>query len=272
MIIYRVLNKISGKSYIGQTTLDLESRKDQHIKKSKSGSTWIFHKALKSYGSENFEWSILQNCENKEELNSLEKYWINELKSNYKENGYNMTEGGNGGRNEFAITSNSKRCKGKSFDELYGLEKSKKIKDKLSIKLKEKVEINGSMNSHLTFERKSEIGKKANKARSDSGYSHSQETRNKIGDAHRGKTISEEGRKNISQGTLDAMSKIDMKSIYKEKVQSKLKAAWEDRDNKRIENLIELNKTDMNQGQKCKALGVSYPTYKKLQSIIELKK
>ena len=110
-----------------------------------------------------------------------------------------------------------------------------------------------------------------NKARQMKGYKHSEETKSKIGDAHRGKEVSEEARKNISEATKAAMSNVDMKALYKEKVEGKLKAAWEARDRQRIEYLEELDKTDMNHGQKCKALGVSYPTYQKLRKMIDTK-
>jgi len=58
MIIYKCENKISGKVYIGQSVKSLEDRKEQHIKKSNSPKS-KFHKALKSYGVDNFNWEII---------------------------------------------------------------------------------------------------------------------------------------------------------------------------------------------------------------------
>jgi len=48
MIIYRAVNKINGKTYIGQTTKDLEVRKRQHEYDALRNSLQIFHKALRN--------------------------------------------------------------------------------------------------------------------------------------------------------------------------------------------------------------------------------
>ncbi len=58
MIIYKATNKINNKSYIGQTQHSLESRNSQHYRDYKDSNT-SFHKALRKYGKENFEWKII---------------------------------------------------------------------------------------------------------------------------------------------------------------------------------------------------------------------
>jgi len=95
MIIYLAKNKINKKVYVGQTIQKLERRIAQHkhlSKKNKSNS--YFHNALKNYGFENFDWFILKQCECQEYLNKSEKEFISYFKSNLKENGYNLTDGG----------------------------------------------------------------------------------------------------------------------------------------------------------------------------------
>jgi group I intron endonuclease len=98
MIIYKVTNKINGKSYIGQTTQTLPKRKKEHIKsafRSKDGKNY-FHWALVEYGKENFEWTVLEACNNKNELNDREKFYIEKFRTNLNDTGYNGTQGGQG--------------------------------------------------------------------------------------------------------------------------------------------------------------------------------
>lgn len=68
MFIYEAYNKINGKSYIGLTTNSLEVRKSQHLRSAKAGSNSHFHKAIRKYGEEVFEWSIVMLCSSKESL------------------------------------------------------------------------------------------------------------------------------------------------------------------------------------------------------------
>ena len=91
--IYRATNKINGKFYIGRTSYDkLYKRINSHIWYSKHKKCNIpFPNALKKYGKENFEWEILEECENKD-MGSREIYWINRLSPKY-----NATLGGDGG-------------------------------------------------------------------------------------------------------------------------------------------------------------------------------
>lgn len=50
-IIYRAINKINGKGYIGLTTRSLQERKDEHIKSARIESdNYYFHKAIRKYG------------------------------------------------------------------------------------------------------------------------------------------------------------------------------------------------------------------------------
>lgn len=245
MIVYKTTNLINGKIYIGQ---DLNNNPNY------LGSGLMLNNAIKKYGKENFKKETIEVCNSKEELNEREKFWIKELNSQDRKIGYNIADGGTGG---------------KTWQNYTDPEMIKNTKEKRSKSTSERNKRDGGWSSDPEKRKKSSI--KANLARTMKGYKHSEETKAKIGDAHRGKEVSEEARKNISEATKAAMSNVDMKALYKEKVEDKLKAAWEARDRQRIESLEELDKTDMNHGQKCKALGVSYPTYQKLRKMIDNK-
>lgn len=99
MIIYRAVNKINGKSYVGKTVSTLKERKRGHHKPCewKRNPNSVFYKAIRKYGKESFEWYVVKECKKVEELNKLEIHFIEKFKSHIKENGYNMTLGGTGG-------------------------------------------------------------------------------------------------------------------------------------------------------------------------------
>lgn len=124
MVIYKTTNLINGKIYIGQ---DSKNNSNYY------GSGLLLSKALKKYGKENFIKEILQICENKEELNQFEKNWIKYYNSTNKDIGYNMSEGGTGGK---LVEIEGK--KGKTYEEYYGVERAKEIKQKSSITRKGK--------------------------------------------------------------------------------------------------------------------------------------
>lgn len=92
MIIYKAQNLINGKIYIGQTTLNLDVRKRQHINSWKYGIKYPFTLAIKKYGAENFVWDIIFQDDSItiEELNDIESYYIDRYNSSIEKNGYNL--------------------------------------------------------------------------------------------------------------------------------------------------------------------------------------
>lgn len=82
----------SGKSYIGKSK-NVERRIIEHLNEAKAGSTFHFHKAIRCYGIDDFELTILEQLF--ETDNECEKYWINYYDT--YNNGYNMTLGGDTG-------------------------------------------------------------------------------------------------------------------------------------------------------------------------------
>ncbi len=91
-IIYGSRCIITGKWYIGQSK-NYNSRKRQHTS-SNTKDDYPFHKAILKYGKDNFQWYILHKCDNADEANEMERFYINFYDS-YR-NGYNATTGGDG--------------------------------------------------------------------------------------------------------------------------------------------------------------------------------
>lgn len=91
-IIYKITNKVNGKSYIGQTRYTIEFRWKQH--QHKKDNTY-FHNAIHKYGVGNFSIEILEECDI-DMMNAREIFYI--AKFDTFRNGYNLTIGGDGNR------------------------------------------------------------------------------------------------------------------------------------------------------------------------------
>lgn len=97
--IYKCVNTINGKTYVGFTNKLLEKRITEHNSAAKNGSDYLVHKAIRKYGTDSFLWECIFESTNKNYmLNEMENYFIQQFNS-YFENGlgYNMTFGGQGG-------------------------------------------------------------------------------------------------------------------------------------------------------------------------------
>lgn len=95
--IYIYRNTINQKVYIGQSTNIDRRIKEHNLRAYQESSTEynsLLCKAIRKHGLENFEIKVLKTC-SKDELDSLEQYYIKYYNSYLKECGYNMTMGGN---------------------------------------------------------------------------------------------------------------------------------------------------------------------------------
>jgi group I intron endonuclease len=100
MIVYCATNLINGKKYIGYTTKKLSERIKIHMYKSNSKTNkhyfYLFPLAIRKYGIENFKWEVLCECSSIDECHKMEIFYIKSINT-ISPNGYNLTEGGNGG-------------------------------------------------------------------------------------------------------------------------------------------------------------------------------
>ena len=94
-VIYQARNKISGKRYIGKTMYTMKARRAVHECHAKTESRLPFHRALRKYGFDTFEWKVISREEIEDYLNEAEQVFIRILKSKVP-SGYNLTDGGEG--------------------------------------------------------------------------------------------------------------------------------------------------------------------------------
>ncbi|MEQ5792241.1 GIY-YIG nuclease family protein [Muricauda sp. NFXS6] len=91
-IIYRAVNRINGKVYVGATKMTLEQRKSDHLTKAKYDIGSTFHRAINKYSPDAFEWEEIAWAKNVNELAVKERFYIR--KNDSFLNGYNNDRGG----------------------------------------------------------------------------------------------------------------------------------------------------------------------------------
>jgi len=99
MIVYKITNRVNGKVYIGKCmgSSRAEDRWSNHKSDAKNGSPYYFHRAIRKYGPKAFKVEILYTAKTPHELSQMETFFIILHQSHFRENGYNLTLGGDGG-------------------------------------------------------------------------------------------------------------------------------------------------------------------------------
>lgn len=88
--IYMTTNTVNGKRYIGK-------HKSSKFTKSYKGSGKVLVQAFKKYGFDKFNVELLEECENLNQLNKREEYWIEKYNACTSDDFYNIRWGGQGG-------------------------------------------------------------------------------------------------------------------------------------------------------------------------------
>lgn len=254
-IIYQALNRINGKSYIGQT-IDLKRRKERHRSDALDGSVYYFHRAIRKYGWGAFEWSILyQDDDNDRDwMNWLECRFIKKLGTKAP-NGYNMTDGGEGAtglnHTEDAVEKIKEASKrqwqnpkhrqlmsftlgGLSLNDLHGSEKAEEIRQKQSLvkqgkrqtpeaKQKKSVALSGrSKSTQAKVNMRVAYVMKSDKAKANSSFGilkfNEQRELNGITEQHRQKLVSSHLGKKQSEETRAKMRLAQQRRRQKEKL------------------------------------------------------
>lgn len=113
--IYQLKNTVNGKIYIGQAQ-NILNRFNDH-RRNRNGNLiyrdCYLYRAIKKYGWDKFEISVLERVDDFEILNEREIFWINELNPEY-----NMREGGNCARG-WSHTEEAKRKMSKTKSKMY---------------------------------------------------------------------------------------------------------------------------------------------------------
>lgn len=92
--VYRIINHENNKIYVGQAK-DPERRKKQHFTTLKNDThpNKMMQSDFKEFGHYSFEFEIIDSSLSQEDLNNLEKFYIDKYKSHSPASGYNIQEG-----------------------------------------------------------------------------------------------------------------------------------------------------------------------------------
>lgn len=111
-IIYKITNKINGKTYIGQTIDKPRVRFSRHCTKKTNSA---IHLAILKYGKENFKFEVIYSAFTMNDLNVMEEFFIKYYRS-LAPTGYNLISGGkNHRRSKEMKKRQSDKMKGRKF-------------------------------------------------------------------------------------------------------------------------------------------------------------
>ena len=119
MFIYKITNKVNGKSYVGQTVNEVKERWKAHCRPSscKDGSQISF--AIQKYGKDNFTFEVIDTALAMDELNTKEITWIQSLNT-LSPYGYNLSSGGlNARKHQTTKDKISSSLKGKPISDAH---------------------------------------------------------------------------------------------------------------------------------------------------------
>ena len=117
--IYRATNEVNGKVYIGQTVTSrwgddknpVEERWREEVQEAyrnerRGEDRRYIERAIIKHGPENYNLREQDIAYSQEDLDSKERHWVREYDSMNPDKGYNMTEGGLGGRPNEEVREN----------------------------------------------------------------------------------------------------------------------------------------------------------------------
>jgi group I intron endonuclease len=196
--IYKLVNTINGKLYIGQTILSFNRR----FKNGKGYDGCLaIARAIKKYGKEQFQYEVLCVCSDQETANYLERAYIKEFNSMDFLIGYNIREGGFNGkispetRQKMSMAAKGRKLSDEHKDKisasLTGKKHTNESKFKLSklltgVILSQETKQKMSFSKKKMFEENPEIALKISRARK--GIVFSEEHKKNLSDSHKGKT------------------------------------------------------------------------------------
>ena len=109
MFIYMITNTQNNKKYIGRTTRQVQIRWKEHLKMARKGDTRYLYCAIRHYGEECFQVTVLDSATSVTELCQKEAYYVDLYHTDI--DGYNMMAGGDVNPMEVDLVKERHDCK-----------------------------------------------------------------------------------------------------------------------------------------------------------------
>ena len=218
--IYKITCKIDSKIYIGKTTKTIEERFKEHIATSKKENSYRhkshLYSAMRKYGVENFFIDVIECCDSKEQLDKRERYWIKELNTRDSNVGYNIHEGGTGGKTQLEYKCTEKQLECLSLGWYAPMsEENKKLVSKVH---KGKI-VGNDTRKKLSI---AQTGKVASEA-----------TRQRMSESHKGLKMPERGEESRERYRQSSIGRVHIhkgttnKNVKREELDSYIEDGWE---------------------------------------------
>ena len=168
--MYYMKNEVTNKRYIGQTTKTVNERLSKHFTEAKyKGNNTHLNNSIRKYGRENFTIHEFHTIYNQKQwaLDGLETHYIAKYHTQDPMYGYNIAPGGKGGKHAPETLEKIKQSNIKAKAHLKGKPISEQHRKNIS---------KGLMN-----------------------HVHSEETKQKMAQSHKGKKLSEETKEKLSK-------------------------------------------------------------------------
>jgi group I intron endonuclease len=216
-IIYKIFSENINKVYVGQTKNSLKFRFQGHLSDARGGNPNYLYNSMRKYGINTFNiesLEILKNC-TREDLNAREKFWISKYNSTDPAKGYNLTSGGDANdawefmseEKKKQISDLRKKWRWSEEQKEKRKQQTKKIWESLS---KQEYE---ERCKNISESQKGRVGNRKKISEANKGkttrkvYCLSEEHKKKIGLANKGRIMSEEQKRKISETKKAAVKK-----------------------------------------------------------------
>jgi group I intron endonuclease len=199
--LYKITNTTNGKIYIGQS-VNPRSRWYSHKKEAeREVPRMVIARAIKKYGSPSFLFELIACCRNQDDANEIETELVRQYDSRNSDKGYNIALGG-------MNAPKTEEWKQKISQALMGHEVSQETRDKVSKGNTGKVRSEEFKKGVSAFHAGKEVSEETRQLLSEInlgnqnclgkqnalGYKHTQEAKQRIADAVRGRTTIHKGR------------------------------------------------------------------------------
>lgn len=94
MFVYKIVNSINPRVYVGLTICTLNKRWREHKCAANIGVDKPLYRAMRKHGIDNFKMELVYTATSIEDLRAAELRYIDELKAHVEAGGYNLTDHG----------------------------------------------------------------------------------------------------------------------------------------------------------------------------------